>query len=591
MLGTMRHHESYASGMWANESLGVYVGWTVRKGSFSDGMPLFNEQRDQVLVFSGEEYPRPDTGQTLKHQGHSFDPDGPSYLIHLAEEQADFPNSLNGHFHGIHLDLIRREARLFNDRFGMHRLYYSETPEAFYFGAEAKALLEVLPDSRSCDTKGLGEFISCGCVLENRTLFKGVYALPPASSWKFRDGKLERRDAYFNPTEWEQQERLDSEGFYNELRRVFSENLPRYFGGREQVAVSLTGGLDTRMIMAWWKAEPHSLPSYTFGGSYRDCQDVKIARKVAQICGQQHEVIPVGESFLHQFPKYAERSVYLSDGCTMVNRGADLYANEIAATIAPVRMTGNYGSEVLRRVPAFKPARLNDALFQPELMESAAEASKTYRGQIEGHAVTFVAFRQAPWYQHGLLSLEETQVAMRSPFLDNDLVRVAYRAPDSSIAKSDIFEDNEACSRLIADGNPELHRLRTDRGLAGDDGGWTSALTRAALEFTFRAEYAYDYGMPAWLSRTDHMLKPLHLERLFLGRHKFCHFRVWYRDSLAEYVREMLLDSRTLARPFLKRDQVESIVTHHLRGDRNYTTEITRLLTLELLHRLFLDAR
>jgi hypothetical protein len=36
---------------------------------------------------------------------------------------------------------------------------------------------------------------------------------------------------------------------------------------------------------------------------------------------------------------------------------------------------------------------------------------------------------------------------------------------------------------------------------------------------------------------------------------------------------------------------VEHIVTRHLKGDRNYTTEISRLLTLELQHRLFIDPR
>jgi len=38
-------------------------------------------------------------------------------------------------------------------------------------------------------------------------------------------------------------------------------------------------------------------------------------------------------------------------------------------------------------------------------------------------------------------------------------------------------------------------------------------------EFTVKSEYAYDYGMPQWLARIDHILAPLHLEELFLGRH------------------------------------------------------------------------
>jgi len=54
----------------------------------------------------------------------------------------------------------------------------------------------------------------------------------------------------------------------------------------------------------------------------------------------------------------------------------------------------------------------------------------------------------------------------------------------------------------------------------------------------FKAEYAYDYGMPQWMARIDHLFSWFHLERLFLRRHKFNHFRVWYRDSLSDYVRE-----------------------------------------------------
>ena len=95
--------------------------------------------------------------------------------------------------------------------------------------------------------------------------------------------------------------------------------------------------------------------------------------------------------------------------------------------------------------------------------------------------------------------------------------------------------------------------------------------------------------MPQWVARIDHAFSPLHLERLFLGRHKFYHFRVWYRDAVADYIREMLLDSRTLSRPYLEPKGVEQIVAGHLKGDRNYTSAIHKVLTLELIHRLFLD--
>ena len=129
------------------------------------------------------------------------------------------------------------------------------------------------------------------------------------------------------------------------------------------------------------------------------------------------------------------------------------------------------------------------------------------------------------------------------------------------------------------------------RGLAGASGRLSAAVFRHFQELTFKAEYAYDEGMPQWVSRVDHLFSPFHFERLFLGRHKFLHFRVWYRDALSRYVREMLLDPLSLSRPYIDRKRLEAIVRDHLTGGRNYTTEIHKLLALELLHRLFFDAR
>jgi asparagine synthase (glutamine-hydrolysing) len=588
MVASLCHSPSYVTGTWTDQSLGVYVGWTARTNSFADEMPVCNEQKDKVLVFSGEEYPDPDTLNQLKQRGHTFEDNGPAYLVHLSEEDQRFPKSLNGRFHGLLINRTSGTAMLFNDRYGMHRIYYHESPDAFYFAAEAKAILAVRHELRTTNPQSLGEFVACGCVLEDRTLFKGINVLPTASAWVFQNGSLGRKDKYFEATEWESQGSLEPEAYYRQLQEVFSQNLPRYFNGQEKIGVSLTGGLDTRMIMAWWKAPPGSLPTYTFGGPFRESQDVIIARKVAMICQQPYQVIPVGDEFLSRFAHYAELAVYLSDGCAAVNRSADLYANELAAQIAPVRMTGNYGSEILRRLRAFKPSDAADGLYQPEFVDHVKQAKQTFDRLIQGHAVSFTVFRQAPWYQYGLLALEQTQLSLRSPFLDNDLVKTAFRAPKSEIVKNDIFEDNDDCGRLIMEGSSALHQIPTDRGLGGA-GRWSSPVSRGLLEFTFKAEYAYDYGMPQWLAQIDHSLSWFHLERLFLGRHKFCHFRVWYRDALSSYVKEMLLDPRTLSRPYIRRNALERMVQDHLKGGRNYTTEIHRLLTLELQHRLFLD--
>jgi asparagine synthase (glutamine-hydrolysing) len=46
-----------------------------------------------------------------------------------------------------------------------------------------------------------------------------------------------------------------------------------------------------------------------------------------------------------------------------------------------------------------------------------------------------------------------------------------------------------------------------------------------------------------------------------------------------------------LSRPYLDRKAVEAMVRSHVKGDRNFTNEIHKLLSLELMHRLFLDGK
>jgi asparagine synthase (glutamine-hydrolysing) len=581
MVKCLRHEPFYTCGTWSDPEHGIYVGWVARCGCFDDGMPVRSEDGEITLFFSGEEFPRPDLKSALQCRGHQLSKETASYLVHRYEDEEDFPKGLNGRFHGLVADRAQGTVMLFNDRYGLQRLYYHESRDAFYFAAEAKAILKVRPELRRTDPRGLGEFVVCGCVLENRTLFSGIHVLPPGSAWIFRKGVLEAKNSYFDPTEWEQQDALEPAEYYRQLRTAFVETLPRYFNGGGRIGVSLTGGLDTRIIMAWRRAEPNSLPCYTFGSMYRDNEDVKLARRVAQICRQPHQVITTGTEFLSRFAHYAERSIFLTDACVDLGRSPDLYVNERAREIAPIRMVGTYGSEILLQDVMFKAEDPTQGPFEP-LREYISAAIQCYNSSRRSHPVSFAAFRQSPWHHYGVLALEQTQLTVRTPYLDNRIVKMVYQASSPSA----VAINGNVRLQLLREGNSALANLRTDRGV----GGSASTFARWFLEFLFKAEYAYDLGMPRWMARIDHLFAPLHLERIWLGRHKVFHFRVWYRDHLHDYVREMLLDKRSLARPYLTRAGVERVVNGHLRGDCNYTTEIHRLLALELAHRLFVDS-
>jgi asparagine synthase (glutamine-hydrolysing) len=584
MSKCMLHETFYSSGSSINVGLGSWLAWVALKGSFSDGMPLWNETRDIRMLFSGEDYSDPDRIEELRRKGHVFESGNASYLVHAYEEWGyDFFQKLNGRFCGVILDDRRRSTILFNDRYGLSRIYIHEKDGMFFFSSEAKSLLAILPELRHIEPESLAETFSFGCVLRNKCLFKGISLLPGASLWTFKPGGGVTRASYFCWDQWERLEPLSVPDYYRKLKETWIRILPRYLRAAEPVGISLTGGKDSRMIMAWALSPPGSLPCYTFGGIYRECLDVKIARRVAQICRQPYQVVKLGEAFLRNFPYYAERIIDLTDGCMNVSGSEGLFVNRYAREIAPIRLTGNYGQEILRSSIAFKPYRMSRRILDNDfgnLMDHAAEA---YHEELGGNLLSFIAFKQVPWHHYSRLASELSQLTLRSPYLDNEMLRLAYQTPREGPNHDDIQ------LRLTAEGNAELGRMETDRGLRNKPIPIYTGLKSRLQNLTFMAEYAYDYGMPHALAKFDSLFKGVHLERLFLGRHKYYHFRIWYRDILSGYVKEILLDPRTRNRSYLNSRFMEKMVDAHIKGTANYTMEIHVLLTAELIHRRLIE--
>ena len=238
MVAALRHESFHRAGTWIDESLGVYVGWTAIEGSFADCMPLRDSEHRRTLIFSGEAY------------GEEFarveDECQASPLLRMATRNSEFFSHLNGVFHGIVSDAVDGSVRLFNDRYGMHRLCYHEASEAFYFGAEAKAILAARPELRRPSVQGLGEFLACSCVLENRTIFESINVIPAGSCWTFRDGALKQKSTYFDAQEWEKQPTVDADAYYEGLKEALQKNLPHYFDGPLRTGTGIASDLHFR---------------------------------------------------------------------------------------------------------------------------------------------------------------------------------------------------------------------------------------------------------------------------------------------------------------------------------------------------------
>ena len=334
--------------------------------------------------------------------------------------------------------------------------------------------------------------------------------------------------------------------------------------------------------MAARPAMDEPTPCYTYGGVYRDCYDVQTASEVAGACGQPYQTIPLGRDFFDDFASYAERTVFVTDGCLDITGSHELYFSQRARKIAPIRITGNYGSEVLRSVTTFKGGLPSAELFASDVLPHCKDALTAFADLKAQNEVTFAAMQEIPWHLFGRLAVAQSQLVLRSPYMDNDLVSLTYTAPP------ELRKTSELSLRLIGDLSPKLHEIGTDMGFVGSGSQFLSYPRRLHRYLTFKAEVVYNLGMPDWLGPFD---RPLlrNLAPLFLGWHKIDHFRVWFRDQLHDYVRGMLSGPDIATRPYLKPGSCQKL----LDADRitgPYVHAVSLLVTLELIHKTLLQS-
>ena len=577
MLKVMVYENFYTYGSYVDSKFGVYIGWTCHKDSFEDCMPITNETNDIIMFFSGEVFCDPSDILQLRHKGHDFGEGNATYLVHLYEEMGDsFIKKLDGIFAGFIIDRRLNRALLFTDRFGAHRIFYSDR-DGYFFSSEAKALLSALPRTREFDPKGIAELITCGATIGKHSIFKDIGILPGATTVEFQNGIVVRRSRYFEPSEWEQQSRLPKEDFFRGFVSLLRKIPSWYFssGDNKQVGMSLTGGFDSRILMACLPAGECNIACYTFGSKYRDTYDVKVARDVAKLCGQTHQVITVGSKFLDRFKEYFEKSVFISDGYLGLSGAPELYANMIAREIAPVRVTGNWGSELLRGVRAFKFTDPIPGLLSSNVTEYVGEIrDKFYRLNKTKHHVSFVPFYQAPYQGYGRSSIERSQLTIRTPFLSNEIVRFLYRKPPS-------YNGFQLCKQIIEIFKPDLIRIPTDRGYLGTGSRLSKTLHRAWRQASFKLEYMASHGAPDLVVRHDTFLKCTRLDQQLLGRHKFYHLRQWSYEVFHEYIQDVLINNIPPGlTAVVDLDILKKIVREHLVKRRNHLQKIDDFLTL-----------
>src|SRR5215208_4313001 len=153
--------------------------------------PIASEGNAHWIVFNGEIYNYQSLRPQLVSAGHRFCTNSDTEtIIHAYEEYGeDCVDKFNGMFAFAIWDTQRRRLFIARDRLGVKPLYYCWDGATLVFASEIKAILASGLAKAELDEESMWHYLTFRYVPAPRTMWRGIFKLPPAHSLTFDPAK------------------------------------------------------------------------------------------------------------------------------------------------------------------------------------------------------------------------------------------------------------------------------------------------------------------------------------------------------------------------------------------------------------------
>lgn len=211
--------------------------------------PIFNEDKDKVIVFNGEIYNYKEIREELKSKGHKFSTNTDTEVIlHGYEEyKEDILNKLRGMFAFVIYDIKEKSLFGARDFYGIKPFYYYYDNENFLFGSEIKSFLGN-PNFKKELNKDimLSQYLTFQCSIGEDTFFKNTYKLLPGHYFIYKDKELEVKKYY--EVKLEPNDDKSLEEWVSGIREVIDNSVLAHKVSDVEVGSFLSSGVDSSLI-------------------------------------------------------------------------------------------------------------------------------------------------------------------------------------------------------------------------------------------------------------------------------------------------------------------------------------------------------
>ncbi len=372
--------------------------------------PMYNEDKNLIIVFNGEIYNYKDLQKELEEAGHAFKTNcDTEVLIHGYETWGkELPTHLRGMFSFAIWDIKEKKLFCARDFFGIKPFYYYQKDDVFLFSSEIKSFLEHSKFEKKINRDLLAPFLTFSFTPTRETFFEGVYRLDAGSYLEYKDGIIEI-DKYFVP-EFDEQEMSYNEAV-EKIEKVMQDSVERHLTSDVEVGSFLSSGIDSSYIATL--ANPDK--TYTVGYDTDQYSEIDYAKDLTDKLGINNTSKKISmKEYLEIVPKIM---YYMDEPISDPSAISLYFVSNLASKDVKVALSGEGADEFFG-------------------------GYNTYREIVD---VSF--YNKIPYaLRHMVAKILEFTPEFRGR---NFLVRRGYRLEDSFVGVDRIFSDRE-CKKVMS---------------------------------------------------------------------------------------------------------------------------------------------